>query len=168
MRVCPYQSRLSAGGDVIQTKHTIYWNSKFLVPDVCLLNWLKPVYGPFGQSSMRFTLTAHLNFVHASQKGIKCTKTKKYLRSCLFVCTAQYHGSLRSRESGQAPMLQVFLTPGQALSSHPHQQTVLPKCQVLRAYCHNIYNVTTSQEHFSFPWYLAKDLRTLLSFRQDF
>ena len=46
----------------------------------------------------------------------------------LFVCnrgdTVQYHGGLRSRELGQAPMLQVFLTPKQALSSHPRQQMV--------------------------------------------
>ena len=48
--------------------------------------------------------------------------------SCFFVCnredTIQYQGSLRSRELGQAPMLHVFLTPRQALSSHPHQQMV--------------------------------------------
>ena len=47
----------------------------------------------------------------------------------LFVCnrgdTVQHHGGLRSRELGQAPMLQVFLTPRQALSSHPHQQKVV-------------------------------------------
>ena len=47
---------------------------------------------------------------------------------CLFVCnrgdTVQYHGGLRSRELGQAPMLQVFLTPRQALSSHPLKQMV--------------------------------------------
>ena len=33
----------------------------------------------------------------------------------------QYHGGLRSRELCQAPMLLVFLTPRQALSSHPRQ-----------------------------------------------
>ena len=38
--------------------------------------------------------------------------------------TVQYHGSLRSRELGQAPMLQVFLTPRQGLSSHPLKQMV--------------------------------------------
>ena len=47
---------------------------------------------------------------------------------CLFVCnrgdTIQYHGGLRSSELGQAPMLQVFLTPRQALSSHPLKQMV--------------------------------------------
>ena len=47
---------------------------------------------------------------------------------CLYVCnrgdTLQYHGGLRSRELGQAPMLLVFLTPRQALSSHPRQQMV--------------------------------------------
>ena len=32
-----------------------------------------------------------------------------------------YHGGLRSRELCQAPMLLVFLTPRQALSSHPRQ-----------------------------------------------
>ena len=46
----------------------------------------------------------------------------------MFVCnrgdTIQYHGGLRSRELGQAPMLLVFLTPRQALSSHPRQQMV--------------------------------------------
>ena len=45
-----------------------------------------------------------------------------------FVCnredTIQYHGGLRSRELGQAPMLLVFLTPRQVLSSHPLQQMV--------------------------------------------
>ena len=35
--------------------------------------------------------------------------------------TIQYHGGLRSRELCQAPMLLVFLTPRQALSSHPRQ-----------------------------------------------
>ena len=48
--------------------------------------------------------------------------------SYLFVCnrgdTIQYHGGLRSRELGQASMLLVFLTPRQALSSHPRQQMV--------------------------------------------
>ena len=48
---------------------------------------------------------------------------------CLFfVCnrgdTVQYYGGLWSRELGQAPMLQVFLTPRQVLSSHPRQQMV--------------------------------------------
>ena len=47
---------------------------------------------------------------------------------CLFVCnrgdTIHYHGGLRSRELGQAPMLQVFLTPREALSSHPLKQMV--------------------------------------------
>ena len=47
---------------------------------------------------------------------------------CLFVCNRgdniQYHSGLRSRELGQAPMLQVYLTPRQALSSHPRQQMV--------------------------------------------
>ena len=59
------------------------------------------------------------------QNGIKAFKK---LNSFLFVCfcnrgdTIQYHGGLQSRELGQAPMLLVFLTPRQALSSHPRQQ----------------------------------------------
>ena len=41
----------------------------------------------------------------------------------MFVCFLTeeillYHGSLRSRELGQAPMLLVFLPPRRALSSH--------------------------------------------------
>ena len=52
----------------------------------------------------------------------------KCLFVCLFVCnrgdTIQYHNSLQSRELGQAPMLQVFLTPMQALSSYLRQQMV--------------------------------------------
>ena len=47
---------------------------------------------------------------------------------CLFVCnrgdTIQYHGHLQSRELGQSPLLLVFLTSRQALSSHLHQQMV--------------------------------------------
>ena len=43
----------------------------------------------------------------------------------IFLCnirdTIQYHGGLRSRELGQAPMLQVSLAPRQALSSHQRQ-----------------------------------------------
>ena len=39
----------------------------------------------------------------------------------LFVCL-QYHGRLRSRELCQAPLLQVFLTPRQVLSTHQCQQ----------------------------------------------
>ena len=50
------------------------------------------------------------------------------VETSLFVCnrgdTIQYHGGLRSRELGQAPMLLVFLNPRQALSSHPRQQMV--------------------------------------------
>ena len=46
-------------------------------------------------------------------------------KSFLFFCnrgdTIQYHGSLQSRKLCQAPMLLVFLTPRQALSSHPLQ-----------------------------------------------
>ena len=42
----------------------------------------------------------------------------------MFVCNRgdaiQYQGGLLSRELCQAPMLLVFLTPRQALSSHPH------------------------------------------------
>ena len=38
---------------------------------------------------------------------------------CNRVDTLQYHGGLRSRELCQAHMLLVFLTPRQALSSHP-------------------------------------------------
>ena len=41
MRVCSYQNRLSTGGDVIQTKHTIYWDSKLLVPGVCFAKLVK-------------------------------------------------------------------------------------------------------------------------------
>ena len=36
-----------------------------------------------------------------------------------FDTSGKYHGGLLSRELGQAPMLLVFLTPRQALSSHP-------------------------------------------------
>ena len=52
-----------------------------------------------------------------------------FQNSCLFVRnrrdTIQYHGGLQSRELGQAPTLQVFLTPRQASSSHPRQQNLL-------------------------------------------
>ena len=48
-------------------------------------------------------------------------KGKLILQVILFeIDIAQF--SLPSRELGQAPMLLVFLTPGQTLSSHPHQQ----------------------------------------------
>ena len=40
------------------------------------------------------------------------------------ISTLEYHSGLRSRELGQAPMQQVFLTPRQELSSHPRQQMV--------------------------------------------
>ena len=38
--------------------------------------------------------------------------------------TIQYQGCLWSRELGQAPMLQLFLTPRQSLKSHLRQQMV--------------------------------------------
>ena len=41
-----------------------------------------------------------------------------------FDTSGKYHGGLLSRELGQAPMLLVFLTPTQALLSHPGQQMV--------------------------------------------
>jgi hypothetical protein len=65
----------------------------------------------------------------------------------LFVCnrrdTIQYQGGLRSRKLGQAPMLLVFLTPRQALSSHPHQQMVcLYRLQDTWLIVHYNYNTT--------------------------
>jgi hypothetical protein len=69
-------------------------------------------------------------FFCATNKS-KCSKWNKrqiFIHFCLFVCnrgdTIQYHGGLWSRELGQAPMLLVFLSPRQALSSHPRQQMV--------------------------------------------
>ena len=38
--------------------------------------------------------------------------------------TLQYHGGLQSKELCQAPMLLVFLTPRQVLSSHPLKQII--------------------------------------------
>jgi hypothetical protein len=53
---------------------------------------------------------------------------KSWCPKLMFACnrgdTIQYHSGLRSRELGQAPMLLVFLTPRQALSSQPRQQMV--------------------------------------------
>ena len=65
------------------------------------------------------------NYVENIDGKFSFFKTSNY---SFFVCnrgdTVQYHGHLRSRELGQATMLQVFLTPRQALSSHPCQQMV--------------------------------------------
>jgi hypothetical protein len=51
------------------------------------------------------------------------TQNDNFILLFLFLCNRgdniQYHGGLRSRELCQAPMLLVFLTPRQALSSHP-------------------------------------------------
>ena len=41
--------------------------------------------------------------------------------------TIQYHSGLGSRELGQAPMLQVFLAPRQALSSYKRQHLSTPR-----------------------------------------
>ena len=61
-----------------------------------------------------------------SDSFLKVSKANKQDLQVKFVCnrgdTVQYQGSLQSRELGQAPMLQVVLTPRQALSSHPRQQ----------------------------------------------
>ena len=48
-------------------------------------------------------------------------KSYQFVLVCNRGDTIQYHGGLRSRELCQAPMLLVFLTPRQALSSHPCQ-----------------------------------------------
>ena len=65
---------------------------------------------------------------YVTHVGVKLSTASRDHINCLFVCnrgdTIQYHGGLRSRELGQAPMLLVFLTPRQALSSHPRQQMV--------------------------------------------
>ena len=62
-----------------------------------------------------------------NSKFIIC-KLRVLRHSCLFFCNSgdnvQYHGGLWSRELGQAPMLQVFLTHRQVLSSHLCQQMV--------------------------------------------
>ena len=51
--------------------------------------------------------------------GFPLEKRRNKLFDCNRGDTVQYHGSLRSRELGQTPMLQVFLTPRQGLSFHP-------------------------------------------------
>ena len=76
MRVCPYQNRLSTGGDVIQTKHNIYWDSKLLLPGVCFAKLVKT--GLWAIWAEQHALcTVHLIFIYASQEGIKCTKAKE-------------------------------------------------------------------------------------------
>ena len=66
------------------------------------------------------------NIIYDSIESIMSIEISK----CFFVLfcgrrdTVQYHGGLPSRELGQAHMLQVFLTPRQALSSHLRQQMV--------------------------------------------
>ena len=74
-------------------------------------------------------LKAKLQFLSLPTKQKEYTYLHCVRRSLrLFVCnrgdTIKYHGSLRSRVLGQAPMLLVFLTPRQALSSHPLKQMV--------------------------------------------
>ena len=67
----------------------------------------------------------------------------------------QYHDGLRSRELGQAPMPLVFLTPRQALSSHPHQQMVLLYWLQDRDSMPNWYNInhpTTLHIHNETQW----------------
>ena len=55
-------------------------------------------------------------------------KVDEILFILVFVCnrgdTIQYRGGLWSRELGQASILLMFLTPRQALSSHPHRKMV--------------------------------------------
>ena len=67
------------------------------------------------------TANSRLNFLHHQN-------VFDIMRAIVLFCTRgdtiQHHGGLRSRELGQAPMLLVFLTPRQALSSHPHLQMV--------------------------------------------
>ena len=67
-------------------------------------------------------------FPNFQQIKIHNTARQRSIVGFLFVCnrgdTMQYHGSLQSRELDQAPMLLVFHTPRQALSSHLHQQMV--------------------------------------------
>ena len=67
----------------------------------------------------------------------------------------QYHGSLQSRELSQAPMLLVFLTPRQALSSHPHQQMVrlyFPQDRDTVPNWYNINHPTTLHAHNEIQW----------------
>ena len=66
----------------------------------------------------------HFNNLYHENKSCNILDLKNG-KKCLFVCkrgdTIQYHGGLRSRELGQAPMLLVFLTPRQGLSPHLRQ-----------------------------------------------
>ena len=77
----------------------------------------------------------------------------------LFVCnrrdTTQYHYDLRSMELGQAPMLLVFQTPRQELSSHPHQQMVWLSWLQDKDSMPNWYNInhpTTLHSHNETQW----------------
>ena len=73
---------------------------------------------------------------------------------CLFVIEEiQYHGSLPSRELGQAPKLHVFLTPRQALSYHLRQQIVWLYWLQDRDSMPNWYNhPTTLHTHNEIQW----------------
>ena len=42
-----------------------------------LLNWFHPVYGPFGQKNMDYTLNFCPDHLQINQVGIECTKGKK-------------------------------------------------------------------------------------------
>ena len=77
---------------------------------------------------MNISSTQYCCQLHRVQYVFYYSTMGSKLLCSLFVCnrggTIQYHGGLWARELGQAPMLLVFLTPKQALSSHPPLQMV--------------------------------------------
>ena len=99
------------------------------LPIVPYISEMIPV-GFTADGSMKYTISGYFAEVFANLQ-VSDAALKEVISDSnnrLFVCnrgdTVEYHGGLRSRELGQASMLQVFLTPRQALSSHPRQQMV--------------------------------------------
>ena len=80
---------------------------------VYLLLW--SLLGRFTNQNIKKTSALQKGWDDSSQQF------KSFVLFCNRGDTIQYHGGLRSRELCQAPMLLVFLTPRQALSSHPRQ-----------------------------------------------
>ena len=103
--------------------HNELWSNLYTYKDP-----VSPKCSPYGPLTEQWSPgSPSYSSLHEESEG-RDSADEEVLYHVLFVCnrgnTIQYHGGLKSRELCQTPLLQMFLTPRQALSSQLRQHMV--------------------------------------------